>query len=578
MKLHGYPVSAGIAMGKTRILRTREIPVSHRSVEPSEVESEVGRLSKALKLTAGQLKKQKEAAKSRLSPDFLDIFDAHVAILEDPALFHGAASRIRRDQTNAESALLGSVKDMVYGLLSTGDSYFQERASDLEDLHRKVQSNLAGNQPAEQTWSGKNVIVIADMLGISQAGSLEHSQLLAFATERGGKTSHTAILARAMELPAVVGVQGLLENAHPDMEVIVDGISGTVILDPSPEEKNEYVLKSLAWSKRREMILAKAREESRTLDGHRIHLAANIDLLSEIDAGLKYGADGVGLYRSEFLFLEKAPHIPTEEEHFSCYMKLADSFFPNRVVVRTLDLGGDKFFGGVADKGEPNPVLGLRALRFCLKRKDIFKPQVRGILRASARKNIAVLFPFVTTVEELSMAKAELEEAKAELRAEGASFDEHLPVGIMVEVPSCALCAEAFALEVDFFSIGTNDLVQYLLAVDRNNEMVADLFDTMHPSVLKCISHVCASASAKKKPVAVCGEAAADSRMIPLLLGLGVTELSMTSAVLLEAKQTVRNLSYTKCHRLVRHALKASSGKEVSEMVQKFICGKKAKK
>jgi phosphoenolpyruvate-protein phosphotransferase (PTS system enzyme I) len=576
MRLAGYPVSPGIAFGRARVVRTQEISVQKRPVPPEEAEAEVARLEGALTRSAEQVRNQKEQARSRMVDDLLDLYDAHVAILQDPALLHGASARIRRDLVNAEFALQAVVKDMVHGLLSTGDSYFQERASDLEDLHRQVQGTLAGTVPQETCIWGRDVVVLADSLSLADSGTFHNPSLRAFATEHGGRTSHTAILARSLEIPAVVAVHGLTGFASPDVEVIVDGLDGAVILDPTAEERAEYEEKVLAWRTRRENMMAGAREDAYTLDGHRIQITANIDLLPETENAVRYGAEGVGLYRSEFLFLEKAPRFPTEEEHAACYARLAEDFYPHRVVVRTLDLGGEKYFHGVLEKGEPNPVLGLRAIRICLKRPDIFKPQLRGLLRASVRKNLSILLPFITTLEELLETRAVLEEVKGELRSEGVPFHEDVPLGIMVEVPSCALCIDAFVPYADFFSIGTNDLVQYLMAVDRNNESVAPLHDPLHPAVLRCIAQVCHAAEVAKKPVSVCGEAAADPRMIPLLVGLGVTELSMTPSVLMDAKESVRGLSWNRCHRLARHALKAPTGRSVEEMVEHFLRGRAA--
>lgn len=574
MRLTGYPVSPGIAFGRARVVRTLEVAVQRRPIPPEEAEAEVARLEASLKRSAEQVRLQKEQARPRLTEDLLELYDTHVVILQDPSLLRGASTRIQRDLINAEFALQAVVKDMVHGLLSTGDSYFQERASDLEDLHRQVQEDLAGVAPREVCVWGRDVVVLADALSLTDSGTFHNPSLRAFATEHGGRTSHTAILARSLEIPAVVAVQGLTGIALADVEVIVDGLDGAVILSPSPEERAEYEEKLRAWRQRREGMMAAAREDAYTLDGHRIQITANIDLLPEAEGAVRYGAEGVGLYRSEFLFLDKAPRLPTEEDHATCYARLARDFYPHRVVVRTLDLGGEKYFHGVLEKGEPNPVLGLRAIRICLKRLDIFKPQLRGLLRASTRKNLSILLPFITTLEELLAAREVLQEAKEELRSEGVPFHEDIPLGIMVEVPSCALCIEAFVPYADFFSIGTNDLVQYLMAVDRNNESVAWLHDPLHPAVLRCIAQVCHAAEAAKKPVSVCGEAAADPRMIPLLVGLGVTELSMTPSVLMDAKESVRGLSWNRCHRLARHALKAPTGASVAEMVNHFLRGR----
>jgi len=343
------------------------------------------------------------------------------------------------------------------------------------------------------------------------------------------------------------------------------------VLDPTDEEEEEYRRRAEAYRERRRLVLAHALEEARTIDGHRVLVSANVDLTDEVRSALEVGANGVGLYRSEFLFLDCSPALPTEAQHEAYYDKIAEPFYPHRVVIRTLDLGGEKYFHAVLDKSERNPVLGVRAVRFCLKHPDIFKTQFRGLLRASSRRNVAILIPLITTLEELKESLALLDACKAELRAEGVPFDEDVPVGIMIEVPSAALTAEAFAPFVDFFSIGTNDLIQYLLAIDRNNDSVAHLYDPMHPAVLRGIAGVCAAGNDAGKPVTVCGEVAADPRMTPLLIGLGVTELSMTPSSILDVKERVRNLALKSCVRLAKKAVQAHTGTEVAGLVDRFL-------
>lgn len=574
MRLKGIAVSPGIAIGGSQIVLVKEIPVLKLALPDGALEGEVERLRTAVASTVLDVENLKERARSKLSDEFLAIFDAHVIILKDPALMSAARHRILAEKVNAEYALQGAIQDMVRGLMATEDTYFQERATDLEDLHRRILQHLSGEGSERPTWSGENVVLLADTLTPSETGSLHNAPIVAFATEHGARTSHTAIIARSLEIPAVVGVKGLMGEAQGNQTVIVDGLEGTVVIDPTPEELEDYTRRAAAYKEHRKTILSHAREEARTIDGHRILLSANVDLTDEIKSALESGANGVGLYRSEFLFLEHAPDLPTEEQHLEYYEKIAKAFYPHRVVIRTLDLGGEKYFHDVLDRGEHNPVLGVRAIRFCLRHPAMFKTQLRGILRASARKNVSILFPLITTLEELMQALALLEECKAELRAERKPFDAHMPVGIMVEVPSCALTAEAFAPHVDFYSVGTNDLIQYLLAIDRNNDSVAHLYDPMHPAVLRCLWHVCESAAAAGRTVTVCGEVAADPRMTPLLVGMGVQELSMTPSSILEVKERVRNLSFQACHKVAKKALKAFSGPEVGEIVDAFLRGK----
>jgi phosphotransferase system enzyme I (PtsI) len=575
MRLQGIAVSPGIAIGKAQVLMVQEVCVLRRSLPPERVEGEVARFHAALEATIRDVEALRERARSKLSEELLAIFDVHVIILKDPSLVGHAVQQIRTERVNAEYALQGAIQTMAKGLLATDDPYFQERAADLDDLNHRILHHLSGSPAERPVLGGSDVVILADTLTPSETGALSNQVIAGFATEHGGRTSHTAIIARSLEIPAVVGVKGLMQSALPDLRVIVDGLEGAIFLDPTEEEVAEYRRRAQAYARHLAALRSHARKDSVTVDGHRLRLSANVDLTGEIRSAMEAGAEGVGLYRSEFLFLECAPNLPTEEQHFEAYEKIAETFYPHRAVIRTLDLGGEKYFHEVLDRGERNPVLGVRAIRFCLKHPEIFKAQLRGLLRASSRKNLAILLPLISTLEELEEALAVLQACKSELRARAVPFDETIPLGIMVEVPSCALTAEAFAPKVDFFSIGTNDLIQYLLAIDRNNDSVAHLYDPMHPAVLRCIAHVCEAAAAQGKPVTVCGEVGADPGMTPLLLGLGVQELSMTPASILEVRERVRGLSYRACHRLARKALKASSGTEVAQMVRAAFKGKK---
>ena len=575
MRLQGIAVSPGIAIGKAQVLMVQEVCILRRSVPAEKVEAEVERFHSALGATIRDVEALRERARSKLSDELLAIFDVHVIILKDPSLVGHAVRQIRAEAVNAEYALQGAIQTMAQGLLATDDPYFQERAADLDDLNRRILHHLSGSPAERPVLGGADVVILADTLTPSETGALSNKVIAGFATEHGGRTSHTAIIARSLEIPAVVGVKGLMQAAGPDVPVIVDGLEGAIFLDPSPEEVAEYRRRAEAYEKHLGALRSHARKDSVTVDGHRLRLSANVDLSGEIRSALEAGAEGVGLYRSEFLFLECAPNLPTEDQHFQAYDRIAETFYPHRAVIRTLDLGGEKYFHEVLDRGERNPVLGVRAIRFCLKHPEIFKAQLRGLLRASVRRNLAILIPLVTTLEELEEAVGVLEACKAELREEAVPFDEKIPLGIMVEVPSCAITAEAFAPKVDFFSIGTNDLIQYLLAIDRNNDSVAHLYDPLHPAVLRCIAHVCDAAAAQGRPVTVCGEAGADPGMTPLLLGFGVAELSMTPSSILEVRERVRSLSYRSCHRLAKRALKAASGTEVAEMVRAAFRGRK---
>ncbi len=571
MILKGTPVSSGFAAGTARALVAQKLAVPRYFVLAEERDGESARLCLAIEATTGELESAKEALRGKVESSLLDLFDAYVVILKDPALLRTARSHITTEGMNAEQAIEKAVKAMTAALIASGDTYFQEKAADLEDLHSRVQRHLRGAHQELVAPSAEPQVILADNLTPSETGHLHHASVVAFATEHGARTSHTAIIARSLGIPAVVGVAGLMEAISQDQRVIVDGVEGKVILEPTPEEEAEYARRAEAYRDYRLKIKAGARKEARTIDGHVIRTRANIDLENELEGAIEAGAEGAGLYRSEFLYLERSPELPSEEEHAAIYSRICEALYPHRVTIRTLDLGGEKYFHKVLEPEGQNPVLGVRAVRFTLRHPGLFKTQLRGLLRASARKNMAIMFPLVTTVDELKACLALLEECKAELKAEGVPFDTRLPAGIMVEVPCCALTAEAFVPYADFFSIGTNDLIQYLMAIDRNNESVAALYDPTHPAVLRCISHVCEAARVRGIPVAVCGEMASDAALAPLLVGLGVGELSMAPEALLDVKAAIRGLSYEKCRRMARHALKAGTGEEVADILKSYV-------
>lgn len=572
MRLKGLAASPGIAMGAVKLVSVRDEVIPQIVVADEDVEKEIARLNTALEATARELKMHRTVARGRLKEELLEIFDAHLLMLKDPTFVRGVEERIKKEHVNAEFALHAAVQNMISTLLESEDPYFRERTIDLENLRRRVHLHLSGKLGSVLSDTREeSLVVLADSLSPTEAGLLQGSPIVAFATERGGRTSHTAILARALEIPAVVGIDGLLDRSDSCTTAIVDGFEGEVILDPDTEELNEYKRKVEAYEEHRKRMFSDTRPEARTVDGHRVLVSANIDLLEEVESALEAGANGCGLYRSEFLYLDRAPDLPTEADHVEVCTEIAKAFYPQRVVIRTLDLGGEKYFQGTLEPGTKNPILGMRAIRYSLAHRDFFRSQLCGILAASSEKNVAVMFPMVTNLGELLAARVLLEECKEKLRGKGVPFNEDIPVGIMVEVPSCALTARAFAPHVDFFSIGTNDLIQYLLAIDRNNASVAHLYDALNPSVLKCIYSVCEAAESEKKNVSVCGEAAATKEMAALLIGMGVKELSMSPSSIPEQKNFIRSLSYRACRKLARKALKMNTGHDVSELVKGFL-------
>jgi len=567
LKFKGTPVSQGITIGRAHPLDVEAALIPSYEIKESEVDAEVSKFNAALNRTIDELTAVKdEAGQNAQSEETTAIFDVHIAILRDPGIKRNTISKIITERRNAESAFEASIKMVLDVLEHAPDAYFRERVVDIRDLAQKVQSHMMGLERSHTSSPFLDPVLVAPQLSPSQTGPFQNVAR-GFVTEHGGKTSHTAILARSLRIPAVVGVSGLMHSVAPGDEIIVDGLEGDVIIKPGPEQKAEYLEKMKAFNAYHEALVQEAKKASRTVDGHHIRLKVNIDFEEELKNCAEFGAEGVGLYRSEFLYLQCAPNLPSEEDHAAYYTRIAEAVYPHRATIRTLDLGGEKYFQEILEPKAVNPVLGLRAIRFSLRHWEMFQTQLRGILRASYKKNLSVMFPMVSVLEELQMARAAVSEAMDSLRRDSVPFDPDIPVGIMVEIPVCALNAEAFAPYVDFFSIGSNDLIQYLMAIDRNNESVADYYDPYHPAFLRLLQGVADAAKGRKIPVSVCGETASDPKLIPLLIGLGIEEFSMTPEAILEVKAKVRSLSYKECHKLAAQAVKAWTGTEVKNLL-----------
>lgn len=567
MKFKGTPVSQGITIGRAHPVDVESALVPSYEIDETGVDAEVSKFNTALNRTIDELSAVKDAAAQNAESDeATSIFDVHIAMLRDPGIKRNTISKIITERKNAESAFAASIKTVLDVLENSPDHYFRERVIDIRDLAQKVQSHMMGLEQAASTSPFIDPVLVASQLSPSQTGPFQDIAK-GFVTEHGARTSHTAILARSLRIPAVVGIPGLMSSVSPGDEIIVDGLEGDVIVRPSPEEKAHYHEKMKAFQVYHEALVQEAKKASRTVDGHHIRLKVNIDFEEELKNCAEFGAEGVGLYRSEFLYLQCAPNLPSEEDHAAYYTRIAEAVYPHRATIRTLDLGGEKYFQEILEPKAVNPVLGLRAIRFSLRHWEMFQAQLRGILRASYKKNVSVMFPMVSMLEELQMARAALSEAMDSLRRDSVPFDPDIQVGIMVEIPICALNAEAFAPYVDFFSIGSNDLIQYLIAIDRNNESVADYYDPHHPAFLRLLGSVAEAARGRKIPVSICGEIASDPNMIPLLIGLGIEEFSMTPEALLEVKAKVRSVSFKECHKLAAQAVKAWTGTEVKNLL-----------
>jgi len=547
----GVAASPGVAIGEAVVLDTREFPVSHRKLHPDEVPKEIARFEKSVRDAIDEVKALQKMAAEQAGGEYLKIFDAHISMMRDPELHREITEAIQRDHCTAEFAVSSVIKKHARFFLQA--EFLKDRVRDLYDIEHAMLRHLQGMKREDLSHLEANIIVVAHDLTPTQTVTLDKSKVLALATDAGGRTSHTAIISRALGIPAVVGVGDLTAEVVAGDLLVVDGMAGVVIVNPDSRTLDRYQAKARNLHER-EVRLARYRQlPAETTDGHRIHLYANIESPEEIDIAIERGAEGVGLYRTEFLFFEKGSP-PTEEEHCAAYRRVAQALGNKPLAIRTFDMGGDKLepTGGLTEK---NPFLGCRSLRLCFQRLDLFRTQLRAILRASAGARASVLFPLVTSLGELRRAKAILEETKSQLSAEGVPFDEHIEVGIMIEVPSAARIADVLAQHVDYFSIGTNDLVQYTLAVDRGNECVSDLYQPAHLAILRIIRDVIDVGRRTNTRVTMCGEMSGELTYAILLVGLGLSEFSVSPAVLPQIKELIRSVSYDHARQVAAKAL-----------------------
>ncbi len=562
----GIGVSPGVAVGPAMVIAPEEEAVIERRLAAKDVPAEIARFEAALIETRRQLNRIQENVEQAVGRHDANIFDVHKMVLDDTAFLEQALRLIEGQHVNAEAAVHAASERYAAALAAVEDEYLRERVADVKDVSRRVVRNLAGGHGGLMgEWRQKCIIVARD-LAPSETASLRKDMVLGFATDQGSKTSHTAIMARALGIPAVVGLGDITARVRPGERLLMDGTKGVVVIRPTQRRLRQS---GKAQQARRDIqagLLDPLRDlPAQTTDGHRIALFANVELVKEIPDIKQHGAEGIGLFRTEYLYISQ-PHLPTEDEQFEAYRRAASEMAPAPVVIRTLDLGGDKFSSSVPVPPEINPFLGFRAIRFCLAQPEIFKCQLRAILRASAYGRVHIMYPMISNVEEVKRANALLEECRADLRERQIPFDEALPIGAMIEIPSAALTADLMAPHVAFFSLGTNDLVQYTLAVDRVNDRVAHLYEPTHPAVLKLIRNTIVEGHRRGIHVAVCGQMAADPLMAPLLVGLGVDELSMGSSWIPAVKDVIRHISMKEAQDLAESALKAVSAQDVMRM------------
>ena len=562
VRFHGVGVASGVARGVVYIHHPDDEEPAKWSISDSEVAAEIIRFESALITTRAQILEMQQRIAEAIGAKDASIFDAHLLVVEDRTLIDEVLRTLERDKFNVEFIFAQVANRYAKILSETDDLYLRERAFDIHDVSRRVIRNLLGRTTKTLSALDTPQVVVAHNITPSDTAMLNRQLVLGFATDVGSRTSHTAIIARSLNIPAVVGLKDLSGRLQSGDNVLLDGTNGVVILDPSDQTLWEYGEVETRLKEVEKMLAGLQNTESTTTDGRHIFLSANIGLPEDLPAIKEAGAEGIGLYRTEFFFLNKT-ELPKEEEQYVAYRKVAETVAPQTVIIRTLDLGGDKFLSHSHLPTEINPFLGCRAIRFCLDRPDIFKAQLKAILRVSAVGNVRMMFPMISGISELYQAKEILEGCKAELRGEGKTFKEDLEVGIMIEVPSAVLMADALAKEVDFFSIGTNDLIQYTIAVDRINERIAHLYEPTHPAIVRLIEMTVTAAHANNIWVGVCGEMAGEISLTPLLLGLGVDELSASAGLIPRVKKAVQSLDTKECMRLIEEIRTLNSAAEI---------------
>ncbi|WP_340621117.1 phosphoenolpyruvate-protein phosphotransferase PtsI [Xenorhabdus siamensis] len=568
--ISGILVSPGIAFGKALLLKEDPIIINHKKIIPEQVEQEISRFKQGRDKASAQLEIIRNTAEKNLGSEKAEIFEGHIMLLEDEELEQEIITLIKKNLTTADAAVYSVIEDQAKALEELDDEYLKERAADVRDIGKRLLKNILDMPIIDLGSITEEVILVANDLTPSETAQLNLDKVLGFITDLGGRTSHTSIMARSLELPAIVGTTNATAQIKNGNYLILDAVNNHIYVDPSDTEieqlkktKSEYLSEKAELAKLKDLPAI-------TLDGHQVEVCANIGTVRDVKGAERNGAEGVGLYRTEFLFMDR-DSLPTEEEQFEAYKAVAEAVGNQSVIIRTMDIGGDKDLPYMNLPKEENPFLGWRAIRICLDRKEILHSQLRAILRASAFGKLRIMFPMIISVEEIRELKAELILLKDQLRNENKAFDESIEVGIMVETPAAATIAKHLAKEVDFFSIGTNDLTQYTLAVDRGNELISHLYNPMSPAVLSLIKQVIDASHAEGKWTGMCGELAGDERATLLLLGMGLDEFSMSAISIPRIKKIIRNANYDDAKALAEQALAQPTAQELMELVDTFI-------
>lgn len=568
----GIDASPGICVGHVLLADRRKYHVPKTHVSDDQIPGELERFREALEQSVSELEAIRKKLSTKKGREPKAIIEAHLLIMQDEMLIGGTEKAIHSEAVNAEWALQKNINQIRKVFDAVEDDYFKERRSDVEFVGRRIMDNLMGLETRMKLPEHAIGVVVARELSPADTAGLNRDKVAGMVTEVGGKASHTSIVARSLKIPAVVGVEGILFRVGSGDRVIVDGYRGEVILHPSERAVQEALDRSRGLRDRAAELMAELDKPAVTLDNHRVMLSANVGMVEEVPVALNYGAEAVGLFRTEFLFMGRRP--PSEGFQRSCYKKILQQVGDRPVTIRTLDIGGDKHHPFLRAEPETNPALGLRSIRLSLRSRPLFLTQLRALLRASVEGRLRILFPMISCLRELKDAREALEEAKAQLRAKGQSYDRKVEIGMMIEVPSAAFMSDAFAKEVDFFSIGTNDLIQYTLAVDRQNEQVAYLFNPLHVSVLRLVKRVIDNAHLAGIPVAMCGEMAGDPLYLHVLLGLGLDEISMNLPALPYARHLIRISRLKEARQLTRQVLQMTDSESINRTVRRYMAEK----
>ena len=567
--INGIAASDGVAIAKAYLLVEPDLTFD-KNEKVTDVEGEVAKFNSAIEASKVELTKIRNNAEVQLGADKAAIFDAHLLVLDDPELIQPIQDKIKNENANAATALTDVTTQFVTIFESMDNEYMKERAADIRDVSKRVLSHILGVELPNPSMIDESVVIVGNDLTPSDTAQLNKEFVQGFATNIGGRTSHSAIMSRSLEIPAIVGTKSITQEVKQGDMIIVDGLNGDVIVNPTEDEL-------IAYQDKRERYFADKKElqklrdaDTVTVDGVHAELAANIGTPNDLPGVIENGAQGIGLYRTEFLYMGR-DQMPTEEEQFEAYKEVLEAMGGKRVVVRTLDIGGDKELSYLNLPEEMNPFLGYRAIRLCLAQQDIFRPQLRALLRASVYGKLNIMFPMVATINEFREAKAILLEEKENLKNEGHDISDDIELGIMVEIPATAALADVFAKEVDFFSIGTNDLIQYTLAADRMSERVSYLYQPYNPSILRLVKQVIEASHKEGKWTGMCGEMAGDETAIPLLLGLGLDEFSMSATSILKARRQINGLSKNEMTELANRAVDCATQEEVIELVNNYV-------